>query len=51
MSQEMLEYCKKKINNLVKKKLIRPSHCPWNCATSMQTCDQLQATQLSLKVD
>ena len=33
MSPELLEYCKKEINDLFSKKLIRPSHSPWNCAT------------------
>ena len=32
MSQELLEYCKKEINDLLNKKLIRPSHSPWSCA-------------------
>ena len=31
MSPELLEYCKKDINDLLKK-LIRPSHSPWSCA-------------------
>ena len=29
---ELLEYCKKEINDLLDKKLIRPSHSPWSCA-------------------
>ena len=33
MSPEFLEYCKKEINDLLDKKLIRPSHSPWSCAT------------------
>ena len=33
MSPELLEYCKKEINDLLSKKLIRPSHSPWSCAT------------------
>ena len=32
MSSELLEYCKKEINDLLSKKLIRPSHSPWSCA-------------------
>ena len=32
MSLELLEYCKKEINDLLNKKLIRPSHSPWSCA-------------------
>ena len=32
MSQELLEYYKKEINDLLSKKLIRPSHSPWSCA-------------------
>ena len=32
MSPELLEYCKKEINNLLSKKLIRSSHSPWSCA-------------------
>ena len=32
MSPELLEYCKKEINVLLSKKLIRPSHSPWRCA-------------------
>ena len=31
-SPELLEYCKKEINDLLSKKLIRPSHSPWSCA-------------------
>ena len=33
ISPELLEYCKKEINDLLSKKLIRPSHSPWSCAT------------------
>ena len=33
MNPELLEYCKKEINDLLDKKLIRPSHSPWSCAT------------------
>ena len=33
MNPEMLEYCKKEIQDLLDKKLIRPSHFPWSCAT------------------
>ena len=32
MNHELLEYCKKEINDLLSKKLIRPSHSPWSCA-------------------
>ena len=33
MNPELLEYCKKEINDLLNKKLIRPSHSPlWSCA-------------------
>ena len=32
MNPEMLEYCKKEINDLLSKKLIRPSHSPRSCA-------------------
>ena len=33
MNPELLEYCKKEINDLLSKKLIRPIHFPWSCAT------------------
>ena len=33
MSQELLEYYKEEIKDLLNKKLIRPSHSPWSCAT------------------
>ena len=32
MNPKLLEYCKKEINDLLSKKLIRPSHSPWSCA-------------------
>ena len=32
MSPELLQYCKKEINDLLSKKLIRPSHSHWSCA-------------------
>ena len=32
MNPELLEYCKKEINDLLDKNLIRPSHSPWSCA-------------------
>ena len=32
MNPELFEYCKKEINDLLDKKLIRPSHYPWSCA-------------------
>ena len=32
MNPELLEYCKKEIQDLLNKKLIRPSHFPWSCA-------------------
>ena len=32
MNPELLEYCKKEIQDLLDKKLIRPSHSPWSCA-------------------
>ena len=32
MTPELLEYCKKEINDLLSKNLIRPSHSPWSCA-------------------
>ena len=32
MNPELLEYCKKEINDLLSKNLIRPSHSPWSCA-------------------
>ena len=32
MSPELLEYCKKEINNLLSKNLIIPSHSHWSCA-------------------
>ena len=32
MNPELLEYYKKEINDLLDKKLIRPSHSPWSCA-------------------
>ena len=33
MNPELLEYCKKEINDLLSKNLIRSSHSPWSCAT------------------
>ena len=33
MNPEILEYCKKEIQDLLDKKLIRPSHYPWSCET------------------
>ena len=35
MNPELLEYCKKEIQDLLDKKLIRPSHSPWSCAVFM----------------
>ena len=32
INPELLEYCKKEINDLLSKKLIRLSHSPWSCA-------------------
>ena len=32
MSPKLLEYCKKEIHDLLRKKLIRPSHFPWSWA-------------------
>ena len=32
MNAELLEYCKKEIQTLLVKKLIRPSKSPWSCA-------------------
>ncbi|XP_043812190.1 uncharacterized protein LOC110608268 isoform X1 [Manihot esculenta] len=32
MNQEMVEFCKKEIQDLLTKKLIRPSKSPWSCA-------------------
>ena len=32
MNAELLEYCKKEIQSLLEKKLIRPSKSPWSCA-------------------
>ena len=32
MNFELLEYCKKEIQSLLEKKLIRPSKSPWSCA-------------------
>ena len=32
MNPELLEYCKKEIQDLLDKRLIRPSHSPWSCA-------------------
>ena len=34
INPELLEYCKKEINDLLSKKLIRPSHSPWSCVAS-----------------
>ena len=31
MNEKLLEYCKQKIDSLLKKKLIRPSKSHWNC--------------------
>ena len=33
MNQELLEYCKKEIHELLNKGLIRKSKSPWNCST------------------
>ena len=33
MNPELLKYCKKEIKYLLNKKLIRPSHSSWSCAT------------------
>ena len=33
MNPELLEYCKKEINDLLNKKLIRSSHSLWSYAT------------------
>ena len=32
MNPELLEYCKKEVNDLLNKKIIRSSHSPWSCA-------------------
>ena len=32
MNPKLLEYCKKEINDLLNKKLIRSSHSLWSCA-------------------
>ena len=32
MSPELLEYCKKEINDLLSKNLVKPSHSPWSCS-------------------
>jgi len=32
LNAELLEYCKKEIQNLLEKKLIRPSKSPWSYA-------------------
>ena len=32
MNFEILEFCKKEIQNLLKRRLIRPSKSPWSCA-------------------
>ena len=43
MSPELLEYCKKEINDLLSKKLIRPSHSPWSCtAFYVQKASELE---------
>ena len=31
MNEKLLEYCKQKIDSLLKNKLIRPSKPPWSC--------------------
>ena len=33
INPEILEYCKKEIQDLINKKLIRLSHSPWSCAS------------------
>ena len=33
MNQQILEYYKKEIQDLLDKNLIRKSHSPWSCAT------------------
>ena len=43
MSPELLEYCKKEINDLLSKKLIRPSHSPLSCvAFYVQKASELE---------
>ena len=32
MNDQMLKYCKKEIQDLLDKNLIRKSHSPWSCA-------------------
>ena len=32
MNAELMEYCKKEINDLLAKKIIRPSKSPWSCS-------------------
>ncbi|MBW1279432.1 hypothetical protein KYD79_27030, partial [Escherichia coli] len=32
MNKELLETCEQEINDLIKKKLIRPSKSPWSCS-------------------
>ena len=43
MSPELLEYCKKEINDLLSKKLIRTSHSSWSCvAFYVQKASELE---------
>ena len=44
MNNELLEHCKKEIEDLLNKGLIRKSKCPWSCAIFMlinrQNCNE-----------
>ena len=39
MNPELLEYCKNEINDLLSKKLVRPSHYPWKLCNLLCTKD------------
>ena len=52
MSLELLEYCKKEINDLLSKILIRPSHSPWSCATFyVQKASEIERDTLRLVIN
>ena len=52
MIPELLEYCKKEINDLLSKKLIRPSHSPWSCTTFyVQKTSKIERGTLKLVIN
>ena len=52
MSPELLEYCKKEINDLLSKKLIRPSHSRGSCAAFyVQKASEIERGTLRLVIN